>query len=264
MSPQRCFSSLGRPGVVGQGGDRARVHAAVGDEVAEPLGQHPGLARSGRGDHPGRPRCGDRPRPAGPGRARQRVDGGRPGSRRPASAFQRWTTPIPGRWAAVGGTAVDVQRRAVGEDDVGRATFGHAVVGRAAGGLAAVPPDRRPRPGRRSCWPRRGSAAARGELEVRRELVDRTVATLRRPEGGGVHAQLNHNRSTIDPVAVEILYYRPRVSRARRPRRRHGGKSPRPRATGGRGEPRRPGPSRLALRRSWAMVTMGCNSLAGP
>ena len=37
------------------------------------------------------------------------------------------------------------------------------------------------------------------------------VATLRSPQVIGIHTQLNHDGSTIDPVAVEILYHRPRV-----------------------------------------------------
>jgi hypothetical protein len=38
------------------------------------------------------------------------------------------------------------------------------------------------------------------------------VATLRSPEGSRVHTQLNHGGPTIDPVTVENLCHRPRVS----------------------------------------------------
>ena len=40
--------------VVGDGEDGLRLDAPVDDEVAQPLGEHPGLARPGRRDHPGR------------------------------------------------------------------------------------------------------------------------------------------------------------------------------------------------------------------
>ena len=106
--------------VVGQGGDGARVHAAFGDEVPETLCEHPGLARTCRGDHPGRPgavvdcgelvgsQIGGRVNPAGRSKlSRLRVPPvDHPDPRRELRRL---------RWAAI-----DEDRGPVGQNDVSR------------------------------------------------------------------------------------------------------------------------------------------------
>ncbi len=82
--------------VVGDGEHRRGVVAAVDDEVAQPLRQHAGLARSGRGDDPCRPALRGQPRAVGRRRARRRaVPAQARTAGRPASTDSAWiTAPI--------------------------------------------------------------------------------------------------------------------------------------------------------------------------
>ena len=101
----------------------------------------------------------------------------------------------------MGRPAVDEQRRAVGQRDVGRTTFDHAAVGEPAGRLAAVPPDGLAASGVVVVGPDQELQALPAELEVRVELVDGAVAAFRRPQGGGVERELDHHRPAVEPVA---------------------------------------------------------------
>ena len=92
--------------------------APVGDQVPEPLGQHPGLARPGRGDDPGRAAGVRRRRPAGRAPARPWAAGpAGPTVSSPASIESRWTTASPGP-TAIGwrGPPSHQRRRPVGQD----------------------------------------------------------------------------------------------------------------------------------------------------
>ena len=133
---------VGGAGVVGQRGDGPGVGAAPHDE-AEPLGQHAGLARSGRGDHPGgtggvvdrrqlvrgQVRLGGAPR--------RRGEAARLGA--PAVHHGRAVARVRG----VGGSAVDPQRRPVRPAHVGRTALGHPFLGQPPG----TPCDRATTPG---------------------------------------------------------------------------------------------------------------------
>ena len=127
--------------VVGDGQERLPLEPAVDDQVAQALGEHPGLARSRRRDDPGR---------AGAvGDGGQLVGsevGGRGhvgGDERQAPELDRVGVHDAG---AVHDTerrpraAVDPRRPAVGQHDVGRAVRG--AVGAQPLGLAGPPPDR--------------------------------------------------------------------------------------------------------------------------
>ncbi len=72
--------------VVRQRRDGARMDAAVADEVTQTLGEHPGLARTGRRDDPGRTRSGGPRPPVGRERGRRWTVHGRPGG---AGPFRR-------------------------------------------------------------------------------------------------------------------------------------------------------------------------------
>ena len=145
--------------VVGHGGDQVGLVVPVGEQVAEPLGQHPGLARAGRGDDAGRPaRVGDR-RQLVRRQLRRRL--GEAGRREPAGVDR----------VAVddGGAAATVERPGGGARRRTRRACRRG--GRRRPGRRPVAPSRTARTpchqtgspdcGRRRCWPRPGSAAAR-------------------------------------------------------------------------------------------------------
>jgi hypothetical protein len=68
-----------------------------------------------------------------------------------------------------------------------------------------VPPDAIAPSGVVVIGPDQELQALAAELEVRREFVDGSVATFRCSKGSGVHAQLNNNRPTIHPAALEVF-----------------------------------------------------------
>ena len=136
--------------------------------------------------------------------------------------------------------------------------FTNALGGAGAGRLAAVPPDGNAASGVIVVGPDQELQTLAAELEMRGQLVDGAPAVLRRPEGGLVHAQLDHDGLTSEPVAVELLRHRSRIlqrgvvdddPRARCPVQRwfivRGGPPPR-------------GPTRPPRLKSCAMVTIRC------
>jgi hypothetical protein len=75
-----------------------------------------------------------------------------------------------------------------------------------------VPPDRIAASSVVVVGPDQELQALAAERKVGRELVDGTVTTFGSPQSCGIHAQLDHDRLTIDPVTVEILCRRSGVS----------------------------------------------------
>ena len=194
---------IGRPGVVGQGTHGARRGSTVGDEMTQPFGQHPRLAGAGRGDHPGRPgvvahsgqlvRC-------------KLGCGGTVGSRCQPSflgtpAVDDTRSGCEGRW--IGRSAIDIERRAIGEDDVGRSLLGDAESRESTCGLPAVPPDRLTAPGVVGIGPHQELEPLHCELERGRQAVDGTVVPLGSPQCVQVRRQLDHQRPSIEPRLVE-------------------------------------------------------------
>ena len=90
--------------VVGEGEHGLALVAAVGEQVAQPLGEHPGLARAGRGHDAGRARRRGRPTASWSGAS----DGRRARPARaaawsgPSSTVSRWTTAAPSSGTASG------------------------------------------------------------------------------------------------------------------------------------------------------------------
>ena len=170
---------LGRPCVVGQRGDQLRLHPAVLDEVTQPCGQHPRLARAGRGEHA------RRAHPVGDGRAlrvAQRLPRGRVTFRvEPSEQLDALAMDADGvvvRCSAVVDRAArpaeDARPAAVRQDDVGGAPVGSCGKGPAAEPLR---PHRRP--------PHRGRAARVDQVgEEERELVtQQPVLGSEQPQG---------------------------------------------------------------------------------
>ena len=186
----------GRLRVEGEGGHGGRFHAAVLDQVAEALGEDPGLPRTRRGDDPCTARR-DVPRPpAGPGRGRPRV-----GGRRRATV-----TPPP----CSSGARRRCHREVAGERTVPRrrtAVCRHPArcrlgppsltpsITEAPGGLASVPPDRLSAAGVVGVGPDEELEALPGELEAGAEVVHRLVAHL------GFTQRLSGRRPTPRPPA---------------------------------------------------------------
>jgi hypothetical protein len=106
----------------------------------------------------------------------------------------------------LGRSAVDVHRGTVRQDDVGNTTFLHPVTSEASRRLTPVPPDGLTAPSIVVVGPDQKLQSVPAEFEVRREVVDRSLARLRIPEGSGINAQLNHNGSTFKPMVVKFLY----------------------------------------------------------
>ena len=208
----------GRLVVVGQRGDHARVHTAVAEQMPQALGQDPGLARSGRGDDPGRPAV--------------MVHGfhlvrGEIGRRRPVTGrSQGARLGVPtvddaetGReLRRLGWAAVDEQRGAVAEDDVGGRSLVSGVAftdpfsGETAGRLATMPPDGSAGAGVVVVGPDQELQALAAELEVGHKLVDGPVSPLRCSQLRRVRSQLDHHGAAGRPVAVELLDDRPRTA----------------------------------------------------
>ena len=181
-----AISSLGLL-VVGDGEHAAGLVAPVDDQVAEPLGEHPGLARPGRGDDPGR---------AGAvGDGRQLVGG----QRRPSGVDAGGATVEPARLDGLGvdhgAGSVDVGRRARGPPS----TQAGAPSGRVTSAGACRAP--RPRPSRAALRPHHhtGSPPAgvvgvgphqevqpvEPRLEARASRHGSIVVVDRAPEGSG-------------------------------------------------------------------------------
>ncbi len=225
--------------VVGQCRHGARVDAAVTDEVAQALGEHAGLARTGRGNDTGR--AGEMA--DGSQLVRSEIGDGPPPADRPEpSGFgipaMHHSDPRgePGRlWRA----PVNEQRCAVGEQDVafgqvdvadvvafGEPGLRDPIVGEAAGRLTTVPPDGVATSGVVVVRPDQELQALAAELEGGHVLVDGAAAGLGLPKRGRVCAQFDDDGLSAGPVAVEFLHYRAEVgqggileknARARRP-----------------------------------------------
>ena len=197
-----------RPGVVGQRAHRPRLGAPAGHQVAQPLGQHPGLPRPGRGDHPG----GARPVADRGQLVRRQLGFGFAVGRRIEPAGLR-APPVDdadpgGEGRRVRRATVDEQRGAVGQGDVGRTADGPAAGSRRAGRLPAVPPDRLAGPGVVVVGPDQEVEPLHLELEPGGEVVDRPVETLGHLQGVRVHPELDHHRPAFEPRLVEHVEHR--------------------------------------------------------
>ena len=111
-----------------------------------------------------------------------------------------------------------VDPRGVGPHSVGRRAslrpgshFANALRRAGPRRFATVPPDGNPAPGVVVVGPDQELQAFAAELEMRGQLVDGTPAVFRRPQGRRVHAQLDDDRATSEPVAVELLRRRGRI-----------------------------------------------------
>ena len=172
--------------VVGDGDHRLAPVAAVGEQVAHPLGQHAGLPRARRGDHPDRPAVvGDRGELVG----RQLPPRTPAGSR--GTGVEEAGVDRPRRRSRGSASAATLQRgppSIQASRAVGRTTSAAPPCG-GAGARPPSPPTTRParRPGRRSCSPRPGAwrrsqrqVEARGE---RRRARRRSEAGSRNSPG---------------------------------------------------------------------------------
>ena len=207
---------------------------AVGQQVAQPLGQHPGLARAGGGDDAGRP--------AGVGDGGQLV-GRQRGRRRPVAG--------DGQAAGVDGVPVDdrvvepIERLAAARR---RTTPACRRAGRRRPGRRPRRPAGRPAPratrpapptGRRRCWPTPGSAAARGR--TRSPGRARRAGGRRSPAASARRRRCPARRPPAGAATT------PRAAGRRRSRRRPGcgGRPPSPPAARRRGRRPRRVPSSL-------------------
>ena len=197
--------------VVGHGHDRRGLVASIDDQVAQALGEHPGLARPRRGDDP------RRARPVGDGcELVGRQVGRRPGQRRHRAHVARLDRlgRHDGRPAGEGddvvaaGAAVDPGRTAVGQHDV---AVRLAVERRGARlqGLATPPPDRiAAAAGVVGVGPHQEVEPVVRQVECGREhgrVVSGEVGPdrARGAEVGGVDPQGDDHRSAPGPVLVE-------------------------------------------------------------
>ena len=196
--------------VVGHGHDRGRLVAPVEHQVAQALGEHPGLARPRRGDDLRRARRRASPRPAGraPGRPRGPRAGGTDVSPRPRPT-RRAPRPPRRRGDVAPRPAVDPGRRAVGQHDVARRLALAGQRRRRAGrpcGPTTTPA--RPRRGRRTCWPTPGSGAGRGRGEARgraaRSARNPSSLSTGCPERRRVDRQLDHHRRPGGPRRAAV------------------------------------------------------------
>ena len=209
------FISLGGPGVEGQGGDRAGItprsdtrwrRRSVSTLVLpDPAGaitraapEAWSTAARWSGGQVGH-RRGTGGRPAAAGRPR-RSSGAPP---RPRSAGVRWV----GRRAAVDDTAA-CRRPARCRPAPLRRTPPSAASAAPPCGRATTPARR---PGVVGVGPDQEVQALQGELEIRREIMDRAVVALGRPEGPRVDAELDHHRPAPEPGLVQAIRHGPRV-----------------------------------------------------
>ena len=88
----------------GDGQDRARVHPALADQIADPPGQHPGLARTGAGHHQHRPALVQHRLPLRRVQSLQQLFGGQSGgpglrrTRHSRSSLRRQRASLPRRF----------------------------------------------------------------------------------------------------------------------------------------------------------------------
>ncbi len=165
--------------VVGEGEDAAGLVAPVGDQMAEPLGEYPGLPRPGGGDHPGRAGVVvDGGELFGVERRRRQ---GRGGDRVEPSRLDGLGVDhsLVGEWSAGAGPAVDPGRaRRAGSRQP-------CLLGPPRPrGLCAPTTTPAHRRGRRSCSPTPGSGAGRATARTRDRPA--TVRSGGRPVGGGL------------------------------------------------------------------------------
>ncbi len=142
--------------VVGHGQHALALPRPVSQQVAEPFGEDPGLARARRRDHPGRAAEVGRPPPAGPARGLPPVHGG---ASEAESTDSAWTTGCPATSAGEGptGAAVDPHRPCRRPARRRPRPAGWAW---RRGGRPCGPTTRSARRcDRRRCWPRPGSGA---------------------------------------------------------------------------------------------------------
>ena len=176
--PQRSLELVRGLLVVGECSHGRRGRAAFFEQVAQALGEHPCLARAGRGDDPG----------ATAGVAdRGELVGGQVGLGWVAADWgerSRLGAPAVHDAGAVGvgcggeRTAVDPESRSVGELDVGAVRFLHPLGGEGPQDLATVPPDRLSVAGVVVVGPHQEMQPLAGELEVGAQLVDGQPAGL--------------------------------------------------------------------------------------
>ncbi len=194
---------IGGTRVVGEGAHRAPVDSAVGHQMTQPLGQHPGLARAGRGDHPGRAGGVHH----GGQLVRSQFGVGRTmGGRVQVAGLDAPAVDHPrprgdGRW--IGWSAVDKERRAVGPGQVGLPALGDAETGEPAGRLPAVPPDGLAAAGVVIVGPHQEVEPLHRELEGRREAVDRAVVALGGTQGVLRGGELDHQGPSLEPRRME-------------------------------------------------------------
>ena len=205
----RAFGHVGEPvahrvlgpHVVRDGGDRARAPAAV-DEQAEPLGEHPRLARPRGRDHACRARVvHDRRELVGRelGLGRDGSVGGEHALLEVVAMHEHVT--VGHRGSSGARSAVAPRGRAVGEHARRRPAARHRAEALRPRRSGPTPCARR---GRRSCWPGSGSrgAPARTRSGARARTAPRGL-DLRRPQLVGRALQLDHHRDPLRPVAVQ-------------------------------------------------------------
>ena len=188
--------------VVGDSDHLLAPVAAVGEQVAHPLGEHARLPRAGGGDHPYRAAVvGDRGELVGrEGRGRRRrilrhrvEESGLHGLCVDDDLVEPRDAPAR--------AAVDPGVAAVLDDHVRRA----ALVGAGAHGLRRPPPDRLPLPGVVVVRPDQVMETVMGQVEPRRQRVGPLLDRSGLSEVGRVGRQRDDDRLAAAPVPVQPL-----------------------------------------------------------
>jgi hypothetical protein len=204
---QPCRHLLPGLAVVGHGKGGAGLVGPVLDQVPQPLGEHPGLARAGRCDDPGRTgTVGHRRELVGGerGRRRHRSGLGSQRARLDRLAVHHGTAADRHRQRTAGAT-VDPGRAAVGQDDVtglvGSGRRGaaplrlrgpppHGLAQPVAAGVVGVGPDQEVQP-------------VEPRLDLRAEGPGLPPVPDRLTEPGRVDSQRHHHRLAVGPGPVQ-------------------------------------------------------------
>ena len=193
----------------------SRRVAAVPSQVAQPFGQHSGLARARRARSPGPDPSRGPPPPAGQPRDPRsaRTDRGRRRACRRRSS-PRGRSPRPPTSSGANGRRGPPSTHA-GEPSGSTMSAGPSpdLGGTEAGRLAAPPPDRRRRSGRRRRSPRRDGAAGRTRARSAGPSVHgSTTSDVGSRKSAGSTASSITTGSRLTPALVQPLHRRGRVS----------------------------------------------------